>query len=758
MKVNIIDKRCTFKVCETTRGFAFQYQGKTHRCTSQESLHLFFLKNTSFDTIKLRFPKEKYYIHFTLDEPEEFASKIALRRVLSQESQGAWVEEKNGKQRFFVDKGWVFSKIEELSEEEFFSRQPSNLTQKLVSFVATVALGALTLGSQLTHKSNHAQSVGFATGFLFQAGQVLPVLSQMTAGGEFKINTNVTRDQLYTKIASLEGGGFVIVWSGDQTGNSDIYGRIYNSTNTPIGTEFRLNFNTSGSQYLRAVAGLIGGGFVTVWSGDQTGNNDVYALVSNATGAPKGTEFRCNYDAIGNQFLPAVAGLIGGSFITVWCSDNNGSRDIYAKIFNGTESAIGDEFRCNTNVTGDQSYPAVAGLLNGSFITVWHGAQTGNYDIYAQIFNEAGNPIGEEFRCNTNVVGNQDNPSVASIDDGGFVIVWQGNQYGNSDIFARIFNSRSEPIGDEFRCNNNETNIQRLPAVAGLKDIGFVIVWEGYQTLSYEIYLQVFNATGGPIGSELRCNSNTTGDQVYAQVSGLQDGSFITVWGGRQTGEWDVYGQRYDDIKAPRTTAWLTSTSLPSLTITSASTASSPEFSGSTETSLPLTLLSSGSSTFASSSRTDLTSLSSLSSPDSTFPSTTILVSSVLPSHSASNVLSITTLIYETTYSITSNGFSVGSFIFQGGTGLIDGTQSNTIMLNIDAGFVGETFTLFNIPPGREGEFQTIELVGVACQSFESQIVQEGESQAYQVIFQGTTCALATRSVAEFFPTDMLRV
>lgn len=79
-------------------------------------------------------------------------------------------------------------------------------------------------------------------------------------------------------------------------------------------------------------------------------------------------------------------------------------------------------------------------------------------------------------------------------------------------------------------------------------------------------------------------------------------------------------------------------------------------------------------------------------------------------------------------------------------------------MLNIDAGFVGETFTLFNIPPGREGEFQTIELVGVACQSFESQIVQEGESQAYQVIFQGTTCALATRSVAEFFPTDMLRV
>ena len=72
--------------------------------------HAFFLEQTSFDTIKLRLPNQKYYLHMTLDEPETFTSKNALRRVLSQESQGAWIEEKNGKLRYFVDKGWVFSK------------------------------------------------------------------------------------------------------------------------------------------------------------------------------------------------------------------------------------------------------------------------------------------------------------------------------------------------------------------------------------------------------------------------------------------------------------------------------------------------------------------------------------------------------------------------------------------------------------------------------------------------------------------------
>ncbi len=744
MTLNIIDRRCTVNVQPTPQGYAFQYGDKTYRRSTKESLHDFFLEQTSFDTVKLRFPNEKYYIHLTLDEPEEFFSKNALRRVLSQESQGAWIEEKNGKQRYFIDNGWVFSRIEEVSEEEFFSKPTLSLLQKVASFVGTVALGALALGSKMPYRTSHASSIGFVSGALFQAACVSNVvLAQMPVGREFKINTYVTNSVSFPTTARLEGGSFVTVWASDQTGDDDIYAQIFNATGGPIGSEFRCNTNVTGSQGTPAVAGLLSGGFVTVWRGGQTGNRDIYAQIFNATGGPIGSELRCNSNVTDAQDGPAVAVLEGGNFVVVWEGYQSGSYDIYAQIINAIGGFIGSEFRCNTNRVSSQYNPVVTGLEGGGFVTAWYAyvPMLGSYNIFVQIFNATGGTISSEFRYNTNVTDSQDSPVVARLEGGGFVMVWIGRRTGDSDIYARIFNSTDGSIGSEFRCNTNTTGAQGSPAVTGLPGGVFVVVWEGYQTADANIYARIFNSTDGSIGSEFRCNTNTTGAQGSPAVTGLLGDDFVMVWVSSQIGNSDIYGQRYEISdnfmlnfsQASNDSSYLVTTVIPP--------SSTPQVSSLTQTYFPS---SSSSSSF-------------ISLPSTSLPTTMLVSASSSPQPSAS-FLSITNLSYETTYSITVNGLDVGSFIFQGGTGLIDGTQSNTIILNIDAGLVGETLTLFNIPAGQEGQFETIELVGQSCQSFESQIVQDGGSQVFQVILQQTTCALAARPAAEFFPTSMLRV
>ncbi|MBP7074274.1 MAG: hypothetical protein KBA81_02700 [Rhabdochlamydiaceae bacterium] len=99
MTTYIIDRRCTVNVQPVSQGYTFHYEGKNYKRHSLESIHQFFLRHTQLDTIKLRLPNEKYYLHLTFDEPETFTTKQALRRVLAQESSGTWIEKKDSKLR-----------------------------------------------------------------------------------------------------------------------------------------------------------------------------------------------------------------------------------------------------------------------------------------------------------------------------------------------------------------------------------------------------------------------------------------------------------------------------------------------------------------------------------------------------------------------------------------------------------------------------------------------------------------------------------
>jgi hypothetical protein len=262
-----------------------------------------------------------------------------------------------------------------------------------------------------------------------------------------------------------------------------------------------------------------------------------------------------NTYTLNDQTLPVIAGLTDGSFVVVWQSydqDGPGTIGVYGQRYAASGTALGSEFRANNTTAYGQAYAAIAGLTDGSFVVVSCGQDVPNtIGVYGQRYSTLGSKLGNEFRVNTYTTGDQSTPAIAALIDGSFVVVWQSNIQDGSlnGIYGQRYAASGVPLGSEFRANTYTTYDQMFPAIAGLQDGSFVVIWWSlYQDGSgYGVYGQHYALGGAVLGSEFRVNTYTTGNQFYPAIMGLQDGSFVVVWtsNGQDGSDYDVYGQRY---------------------------------------------------------------------------------------------------------------------------------------------------------------------------------------------------------------------
>ena len=202
-------------------------------------------------------------------------------------------------------------------------------------------------------------------------------------------------------------------------------------------------------------------------------------------------------------------------------------------------------FLVNTEITGDQKYPAVAMDADGDFVVAWQsfGQDGDDWGIYAQRYNRDGTPAGGEFPVNNLYTTNdQSNPSVAMDAEGNFVIAWQNNvaflppEY---DIRARMFYSDGTPVEDEFPVNTYVAGLQYYPSVAMDSDGDFVIAWKSrsgfYPDYNDHIWARMFYSDGTPAEEvEFHVDSDTTtttDERLGSPFAAMDaDGDFVIAW------------------------------------------------------------------------------------------------------------------------------------------------------------------------------------------------------------------------------------
>lgn len=93
-------------------------------------------------------------------------------------------------------------------------------------------------------------------------------------GGEFQVNQVSTGEQFAPTVAADAAGGFVVTWTGAQDGDMfGVFARAYDAEGDARGSEFRVNTHVAGNQVYSAAASDAAGGIVIVWQSDgQDGN------------------------------------------------------------------------------------------------------------------------------------------------------------------------------------------------------------------------------------------------------------------------------------------------------------------------------------------------------------------------------------------------------------------------------------------------------------------------------------------------------
>ncbi|WP_349601045.1 cadherin-like domain-containing protein [Azospirillum argentinense] len=252
-------------------------------------------------------------------------------------------------------------------------------------------------------------------------------------------------------------------------------------------------FQTEDSSF---VAVLTDGGYVKVWWTEDGNGSDVYARRYDAAGAPVGSAFLVNSTTVLNQGGATVTALPDGGYVIGWYSTNGAIRGntrpgtIYQQRFDAMDARVGGEVQVSTQAGAAKTWPALATLPDGGWIMVWQSynqaTSSSGFDIYGQRFNPNGTKFGEEFQVNTITGNHQAAPAVTVLTDGSFVVGWWSNQTtGNgSGIYIQRYNAFGIKAGSETRVNTTAANntYQYRPVMTGLNNGGFAIAWGSTDT------------------------------------------------------------------------------------------------------------------------------------------------------------------------------------------------------------------------------------------------------------------------------------
>jgi hypothetical protein len=152
------------------------------------------------------------------------------------------------------------------------------------------------------------------------------------------------------------------------------------------------------------------------------------------TPLPNTADFAVTTDSVRNAAIAKLAG-VGAGYVVV--SEGIGSlgapAGIFATVYDGNGNA-GPQIQINNPATPDIlgiNQPSVAALSGGGFVVTWHSPRDSSFyieDVWARVFTAGGAPVADQFKVSplTSVPTEQRQvyPTVIGGADNGFTVAW----------------------------------------------------------------------------------------------------------------------------------------------------------------------------------------------------------------------------------------------------------------------------------------------------------------------------------------------
>jgi Ca2+-binding RTX toxin-like protein len=392
-------------------------------------------------------------------------------------------------------------------------------------------------------------------------------------GGVTRLDTSTSGQQDLSSVAVLRDGSIVVSWTDYGSTSGDIRYRQFDLRGTPTtATERTANLTTTGAQEDAQVAALSGGGFALVWT-TANGASLADVAARSFTAAGLGLSGQIAVAAtIGNQREAAITGTANGGFVVGWEENNAAVSGINQSAvllrgygLGGAALGTGPLVVSGTATpAGGDTGVALAANAAGVF-AVWQDALPPDFaqdGIYGRGFAGSLLPAsvpGEPEQVDGGpLTAAMTDPDFALLTNGDQVAVW--SQQNQNDPNFRDIWMRTET--GTARVNTTLASNQQEPAIAALAGGGFVVVWEDYSSggANADIRARVYDAAGVATSNDFIVPDapNAVGQQFNPDVAGLIDGRFIVTWstltfsGGSNL---DIAAQIFDPRTGPQT--WL---------------------------------------------------------------------------------------------------------------------------------------------------------------------------------------------------------
>ena len=280
----------------------------------------------------------------------------------------------------------------------------------------------------------------------------------------------------------------------------------------------------SGKQLHSALAGLRGGGLLSLWQDARTSDYHVRSSQASPPGYEWSTSVQVDSISFGDQGTPSVVTGPSDLVFAAWSGRDGSIRAAY--VARSTDN--GASWGPSEVISGDLDSPKDAAIaLGGGRLTVVFTAVASGYrSVYAVTSNNWGaswsNPVliasGESARVGM--------PSVAIDADGTSVAVWEEG----SSLSEAIYTSRSTDGGrswsERSRVDPALGPWQIRPSLLASRDGEFLLAWDE----EYDIYTSRSNDAGLTWGTKVLVFDASHGWRAEPMLAVADNGNAYIVW------------------------------------------------------------------------------------------------------------------------------------------------------------------------------------------------------------------------------------
>ncbi len=358
-------------------------------------------------------------------------------------------------------------------------------------------------------------------------------------------------DQSTPAMCTDMNGGCIVAWSDWRSGiERDLYAQRIDSNGVALWTtNGAVVANKPEREHNERICSDGANGAIVSWE-QQSGGWDVWCQRIDANGnvvwTPGGLPVTLAAGSRVNGRLQEDGK--NGCYI-VWQDFRNGiDYDIYAQHVSSTGALLwGASGLDIAIVTGTQNNPKIdPDPLSGGFYCSWvDGRFVTKYDIYAQRVDSAGNIMwaanGNPVVVQPGTQSAQDICSDASIN--GLIVTWKDDRFGNFDIYAQRLDSAGNPQWGPsgiIVCNSvyNQLNPNIIPDFSG----GAIIAFADSSLGNFDIRAQRINLSGSLLwAASGALVGNAVGDQTNVKHTDDKSGGAIFTFMDKRSGTNHIY-------------------------------------------------------------------------------------------------------------------------------------------------------------------------------------------------------------------------